>query len=331
MQGREGKRQPLRSRTDRRRGESAGGGLRLPDASEADPRPSPRRLSHADIPPATRGLRPASVEHERHGQRESARGLLRCSNPRREAARLGSGLRIREGAPLHGAELRRGMMRRACLELPVGVVLAASAFVASGSATTSVAPARVIDRTFVCESGLVGGGREIELRARSGFRSLQNPSQWQMLPSVGLSTRGDLTSISAGEPREKRANDPNDFGPFGSGLSVGATSCKPARASVRLSARGLSGGAASQLGDTYDCPAPWKVLVRVRGVFPVPTSLRLNRHYDSRAWRTSFRPAESPREAYFAVQTRGGKALAFAAAFGSGKARLFTAPSCTAE
>jgi hypothetical protein len=222
-------------------------------------------------------------------------------------------------------------MRRACFAVTVAAALAASAAVGDGGATTSAAPARVIDRTFVCESGLVGGGREIELRARSGFRSLQNPSQWQMLPSVGLSTRGDLISISAGEPREKRANDPNDFGPFGSGLSVGATSCKPAGASVRLSPRGLSGGAATQLGDTYDCPAPWKVLVRVRGVFPVPTSLRLNRRFDSRAWTTSFRTPESPKEAYFAVQTRGGKALAFAAAFASGKARLFTAPSCIAE
>jgi hypothetical protein len=227
-------------------------------------------------------------------------------------------------------------MRRACFALTVGAALAASAFVAGGRTITSAAPARVIDRTFVCSAGVVAGGREIEIYARSGFRSLRSPSQWQMLPHAELRTRGPdqyLAYISAGQPREDSDPDHPARGPFGSGLSIGATatSCKSARAKVRLSARGLTGGAATQLGDAYDCPAPWRILVRVRGVFRVPTSLRLSRRYDWRAWRTTFTLAESPREAYFAVQTRGGKPLAFASVFESGKARLFTAPSCIAE
>jgi hypothetical protein len=227
-------------------------------------------------------------------------------------------------------------MRLACSALTVAAAFAASAFVGGVGAPASAAPARVIDRTFLCSAGVVAGGREIEIYARSGFRSLQNPSLWQMLPRVELRTRGPdhyLVYISAGQPREKDANNPYDDGPFGSGLSIGATatSCKSAMGNVRLSGRGLTGGAASQLGDTFDCPAPWKILVRVRGVFRAPTSLRLSRRYDWRALRTSFTLRESPREAYFAVRTQGGKPLAFAAAFESGKARLFTAPSCVED
>jgi hypothetical protein len=226
-------------------------------------------------------------------------------------------------------------MRRTCFALTVGAALAASAFVAGGSATTSAAPARVIDRTFVCSIGHIAGGREIEIHARSGFRSLQNPSQWQMLPSAEVGPLGRyLVSISAGRPREKHRDNPSDNGPFGSRLAVVATSCKVARASVSLSARGLTGGPASQLGEVYDCPTPRsptprkQILVRVRAVFRTPTSLRQRGGYDQRAWSTSGTVRESPREASFAVRTRGGKPLALAAVFESGKARLFTAPSC---
>lgn len=226
------------------------------------------------------------------------------------------------------------MMRLACITLALGAALVgANESSSDASASASAAPARVIDRTFVCSTGIVAGGREIEIHARSGFRSLQNPTQWQMLPHAELRTRGPdlyLVSISAGAPREKNRNNPYDNGPFGSGLSVGAKSCKAARANISLSARSLSGGPASQLGEDYDCPAPWKVLVRVRAVFRAPTSLRLSTIYNWRAWRTSRTLRESPREAYFAVRTRR-KPLAFAQAFESGKARLFTAPSCVAE
>jgi hypothetical protein len=224
-------------------------------------------------------------------------------------------------------------MRRACFAVTAAGALAASAFVGGVGAPASAAPAWVIDRTFVCSIGHIAGGREIEIHARSGFRSLQSPSQWQMLPYAELGPLGrHLVSISAGRPREKHRDNPSDNGPFGSRLAVVATSCKAARANVSLSARGLTGGAASQLGEVYDCPTPRKqILVRVRAVFRTPTSLRLRGGYDQRAWSTSGTVSESPREACFAVRTRGGKPLALAAVFESGKARLFTAPSCVEE
>jgi hypothetical protein len=224
-------------------------------------------------------------------------------------------------------------MRLACFALAVAAAFAVSAFVGGVGAPASAAPARVIDRTFVCSTGAVAGGREVEIHARSGFRSLQNPSQWQMLPHAEVGPLGRyLVSISAGRPREKNRDNPYDNGPFGSRLAIGATSCKAARASVSLSARGLTGGPASQLGEVYDCPTPRKqILVRVRAVFRTPTSLRLRGGSDQRAWSTSGTLRESPREVSFAVQTRGGKPLALAAVFESGKARLFTAPSCVED
>jgi hypothetical protein len=230
--------------------------------------------------------------------------------------------------------LRPGLAQGACFVLSLGAALAsASGFASVGGATETAATARVIDRTFVCSIGHIAGGREIEIHARSGFRSLQNPSQWQMLPYAEVGPLGrHVVSISAGRPREKHRDTPYDNGPFGSRLAVGVTSCEAARANVSLSARGLTGGPASQLGEVYDCPTPRKqILVRVRAVFRTPTSLRLRGGYDQRAWSTSGTVRESPREASFAVRTRGGKPLALAAVFESGKARLFTAPSCIAE
>lgn len=101
--------------------------------------------------------------------------------------------------------------------------------------------------------------------------------------------------------------------------------CRASRAHVPLSARGLMGGAAGALGDSYDCFPPRRVLVRVRAVFRSRTSLRLNSVTGHLFTRTPVR------EVSLAVRTSSGKPLAYAAALESGKARVFAAPGCLPE
>jgi hypothetical protein len=104
-----------------------------------------------------------------------------------------------------------------------------------------------------------------------------------------------------------------------------ARACKPApNRLVPLSARGLSGGAASYFGDRYACPAPRRAYIRVRAIFRTPMSLRLDR-------RLMLKTDVPVRQASFVVRTESGKPFAYASVNEAGKARLFTSPACVAE
>ncbi|MBA2461018.1 MAG: hypothetical protein H0V45_04505 [Actinobacteria bacterium] len=97
--------------------------------------------------------------------------------------------------------------------------------------------------------------------------------------------------------------------------------CAPASSRrVPLSPRGLSGGVASQLSDEYECPAPRRVYLRIRGVFRSPASLRLDRRF-------LYHNTEVPlKEAAIAVKSESGKPLAFVAVSESGKAAHLYGP-----
>jgi hypothetical protein len=97
--------------------------------------------------------------------------------------------------------------------------------------------------------------------------------------------------------------------------------CKPSAARVPLAASRLQGGAASPFGEEIDCFTPRQILVRVRAVM-----LSRLRMYPSGGFLRTIVPA---REASFAVRTLSGKPLVYGRVLASGKARLFTAPSCT--
>lgn len=198
--------------------------------------------------------------------------------------------------------------------------------------------------------GPAAGGRargfepKIDLSATSGFR---DSGKWSTLASGGISNQGSNPTILPPNEAGLRATVYTQWG-FGFSAGAGALAprdpaappvrrgfriwskvskaCAPASSRrVPLSPRGLSGGVASQLSDEYECPAPRRVYLRIRGVFRSPASLRLDRRF-------LYHNTEVPlKEAAIAVRSESGKPLAFVAVSESGKARIFTAPSCAAD
>jgi hypothetical protein len=217
----------------------------------------------------------------------------------------------------------------------IRLAVAAAVVFASGGVVTSVAGGHasagaVIDRTFVCTTGFVGGQREVEVRAHRGSRAAGS-RQWAKLPFAVASTggsaaRGDLSDslvvITAGGPGAATTIDTD----FRQALaqSVGtvalSTACRRSSARVALGARGLSKVQVGALTTEYDCAATGEVLVRARA------SLRSSGRLVRRGGflRTGV-PVESAR---FAVTTTRGVPLAYAETSASGAVGLFVSPRC---
>jgi hypothetical protein len=191
--------------------------------------------------------------------------------------------------------------------------------------------ATVVDRTVECRTLLNGGIYEIEARAHSGVR--QSANVWKTLP-FAVVTSGSTGSaetqlnnafvwISAGRPGHDTWLEEHFFPTYARAngtLAIKLGRCNSTRAKVPLSRRGLEGGGASQLGEIFDCEAPRAVLVRVRARLEGGSGLRSSKGY--------LRTATPITEAAFAVRTRSGKELAYAAVAASGRTQLFTARGC---
>jgi hypothetical protein len=212
-----------------------------------------------------------------------------------------------------------------------GLLAAAGVLVVAGTATaawshssSAASPANVVDRTFVCRTGAALGARTVDVDAHSGFRK---GGKLEWFAQVSIRTPGQpvprrenyeptLAGIVAGWPPPP---------PFRSG-SVGVSSvlCKPTRARVALTTRGLQGGKVTELltGERVKCYAPESVLVRVRAAFFGPTRLRKNED------RTFLGATARMKMGQVAVRTPSGKRLVYAEVYDSGRARLFTAGSC---
>lgn len=212
------------------------------------------------------------------------------------------------------------------LTLILGVAaLAAVMTLSPPSAGAEPGAARVIDRTYSCSVEARAGVREVQVQANAGVRWIEDRSQWKRLASAGVSSSvAGLGSVSAGNPLAPENGF--RFPPQRLGIPVGSK-CRTAPR-IPLSKAGLSGGAASQLGDTYDCVAGSRVLVRVRGVFRAPTSLKLKRYSGG---VTQLAAAGTVTQGYLAVRSAEGKPLAYAEVLASGKASLFTARSCVED
>ncbi|HLG09579.1 MAG TPA: hypothetical protein VI409_13000 [Gaiellaceae bacterium] len=201
-----------------------------------------------------------------------------------------------------------------------------------GAAAKASAP--VIDRTVVCTMSFIGGAHEIEVRAQKGFRS--GGSSWDRPPLAALTTGSAgsaakaldnmLGWVTAGRPSPTATVIPVRFpdvtypiATWGT-LAMSRTQCRPAATRFPLTAKGLTGGPAGALGETFDCGAPRRVLVRMRAVLESPASLREHRQ---------FLDTKTPiREGYVVVGTQTGKPLVYAEVFASGKANLFVARGC---
>jgi hypothetical protein len=220
-------------------------------------------------------------------------------------------------------------MRRVALLLSVAVALAAVAALHPSAAAPQ--SGRVIDRTLLCTTIGQAGVRKLTVSALAPVRGQTDPASGEpQLAGARLHT-GPPTSSSGGGRRavggtslvdaDAGAPVPENNWSF----SLSRQQCRASRVHVPLSARGLMGGAADALGDSYECFPPRRVLVRVRAVFRSRTSLRLNSVTGHLFTRMPVR------EVFLAVRTSSGKPLAYAAASESGKARVFAAPSCLPE
>jgi hypothetical protein len=221
--------------------------------------------------------------------------------------------------------------------LSVTLAIAGGVGASSGALARTVAPAPVIDRTLLCSTLAIGGGlHQFEIRARAGVR--ENPTTWKSLPFAaarsGHITRGpaqldnSIAWIAAGRASPKTNLEELDpLWPYPAKthgtLALNQELCRPSKARVRLTGKGLDGGVAGPFGDEYDCPAPRRVLVRVRATLQARAPIYRDDHF--------LKTRADLKSAYLSIRTRSGKPLAFAAVFESGKARLLTAAGCLSD
>jgi hypothetical protein len=197
---------------------------------------------------------------------------------------------------------------------------------------------RTVDRTMVCAAAFSGGIYELEAEARAG--AVRRGSSWEKPATTIVTTGGTGSSFElldnalvwaiAGTPTRDATVIPDERA-FGNhtypirawGTLAMANRCRVSRTPPLLSPRGLRGGAVDWLGQNFDCPSSRHILVRVRATLTASGTL-------SRG-RDNLRTTTPLREARVVVATSSGRRLAYAEVLNSGRARLFTAPSCVAD
>jgi hypothetical protein len=100
--------------------------------------------------------------------------------------------------------------------------------------------------------------------------------------------------------------------------------CTVARSEVRLTTKGLRGGAVPSLGADATCETPRRVLLRVRAVFQRPVTPQTVNHFGF----PQYSAMGDVVAATLAVGTLTGKLIAYLSVTGSEKARLFTLRTC---
>jgi hypothetical protein len=193
----------------------------------------------------------------------------------------------------------------------------------------------VFDRTYSCQTVILGGVYSIETRAHAGIRQGQ---EWSKLPYAVVSSGGwaglligypyardnSLVWITAGRPSRGTTADVEDENfpvPTGGTVGVNRSLCKPTNSSVPLRSSGLRGGPVDTTGVVYDCLGPRRVLVRIRATTLSAASL------SPRGAMLAATNAVASR-AQVAVRTTSGKLLAYAEVDASGRSRLLTAKGC---
>jgi hypothetical protein len=188
----------------------------------------------------------------------------------------------------------------------VAVTLTALALVAgrlSSHARAAPSASTIVDRTFLCETGYLGGIYQVQI---AGSDAVPQASEARPA-SVGLTTIDASLAFLGKQPA----------------LEVNVERCKARRARVSLSTSRLSGGAVGKLGRSFDCVTPRRILVRVRAEFRQPTSLRVVKPYGY----ATLRAGGIARTASLAIQTEAGKRIALALVRGN-SARIYTANTC---
>jgi hypothetical protein len=243
-------------------------------------------------------------------------------------------LQIYTGTPRLSSELAAEVQRQLDQLVVQRVPEAVRAPSGRRPATTRAGAApSVLDRTYACAPALIGGVRQIDTRAyrRSGRRG----ASWDRPAFADVSTTvsgaaatavdDELAWVTSGRPSADATvitTLPGFAFPMQSWgtLAFNARRCGPSSAKVALGRRGLRGGPVGALDDRWDCAAGRSILVRIRAVTAAPARLT--------TYRGFHRTTVPVQEASLAVQAATGRRLVFSQVLESGKALLFTSPTC---
>jgi hypothetical protein len=208
----------------------------------------------------------------------------------------------------------------------VPALVALALFMVQPMAGADPAASRVVDRTLSCPVGARAGVRTVTVRGQTGVRDIEDRSKWKFLASATVSDEyAPFAGVNAGNPVADLAPGV-PAGPERLWIAAGAT-CRSA-ARIPFTKSGLARASAGQLGESYDCLPGSRVLVRVRGVFRSPTSLRVKRLPHG---ITRLVAAGTVQEGFLAVRSAAGRPLAYAQVLESGKVNLFTGSSCVED
>jgi len=167
------------------------------------------------------------------------------------------------------------------------------------------AASRVIDRTFSCETGFLGGIYQAQVQSSWWIP----PQSQRRSPTASVSTNladGVLGGISQ------------------SWLYVNRLHCRATKAKLPLTTNGLRGGAFSPLAVEYDCDMPRRMLFRIRGEFLKATTLRTA----SPNGFPQLQAVGATKQTELAIGTLAGTPIAYASIAGTKKARLLTSSNC---
>ena len=218
--------------------------------------------------------------------------------------------------------------------LAVSVAALAAVAVPWQSSTAGDRASHVVDRTFTCAPGFLGGVYSITARARTGIGKTGSGWEQPPLATIGSSLVGaaqfsiqnSLAWISAGKPAPAAPVSPADpelpLRAWGT-VAVQGGVCRGSTARVPVGTRGLDRTDVGPFEEAYDCDTPRRVLLRVRATLAGTGALTSFHGY--------LRTTVPTRTAEVMVRTPSGKPVAYVHVQESGKASLFTARGCVED
>jgi hypothetical protein len=213
---------------------------------------------------------------------------------------------------------RRARGRRLAATTASLVVLAGLGSGASASETQE----RILDRSFLCTVRGVGSPETVRYLSVLGEPRIARYAPW-----AHIATTDGQPSPVGGPPSSDS---------LGAGFRTGRTqhwgagatwfniaTCSTTRARPVLTSKGLRGGSIARFGESHRCDVPARVVLRVRGVFRSPVTLRPDRN--ARHYLTALGRMTS---ASLVVRGANGQPIAYAAVDDrTGRATIFTSPS----
>jgi len=163
---------------------------------------------------------------------------------------------------------------------------------------------RIVDRTFLCATGYVGGIYQTSVE-----------SYWHVPPGKRRTPSATASTVLT-----------NGFlgGISPTSVYVNRLHCKAAKSKLPLTTKGLRGGAFSPFNTEFDCFTPRRLLLRIRGEFVRSTTL----HTASPFGYPQLQAVGATTQTELSLGTLKGKLIAYASIAGAKKARLFIAADC---